>query len=128
MPDIRTFVTPGGEEFVILPRAEYDELARLAADAEEDAADAALFAERMAALAEGTDAVLPLEVSAELHKGASRLRALRKWRGKSQVDIAATLGIAQSYLSALEAGDRRLTDDLAARMAAALDVPLNWVA
>ncbi len=48
-------MTPGGEEMVILPRAEYDALADLAADAEEDAADAAIYAERMAALKRGEE-------------------------------------------------------------------------
>ena len=124
----QTFTAPGGEEMVILTRAEYDALIELAADAEEDAADAAIFAERMEALSNGEDSVLPVEVSVEISRGASRLKAIRKWRGKSQVEIAEAVGIAQSYLSSLESGARKMTDDLIDRFASALDVPKAWVA
>ncbi len=36
--------------------------------------------------------------------GDSLLKALRKWRGKTQVDLASSAGIAQSYISDLESG------------------------
>ncbi|KQU92849.1 helix-turn-helix transcriptional regulator [Devosia sp. Root105] len=126
--NLQTFTAPGGEEMVILTRAEYDALVDLASDAEEDAADAAIYAERKAALERGDDSILPVEVSAEIGRGASRLKAIRKWRGKSQVEIAEAVGIAQSYLSSLETGTRAMTDDLADRFAVALDVPKEWVA
>ncbi|WP_421758793.1 helix-turn-helix domain-containing protein [Devosia sp.] len=124
----QTFIAPGGEEMVILTRAEYDALCDLAADAEEDAADASVYAVRKAALERGDDTVLPAEVSAAIHRGASRLKAIRKWRGKSQVEVAEALGIAQSYLSALEGGDRRMTEDLVDKFATEFDVPKAWVA
>lgn len=126
--NIQTFIAPGGEEMVILTKSDYDALVDLASDAEEDAADAAIYAERKAALDRGDDSVLPAEVSAEITRGASRLKAIRKWRGKSQVEIAEAVGIAQSYLSSLETGTRAMTDDLVDRFATALDVPREWVA
>jgi DNA-binding transcriptional regulator YiaG len=127
MAEIQTFVSPSGDEMVILTRAEYDALVEAAAEVAEDAADAAIYAQRKAALARGDDQVLPAEVSAEIHRGASRLRAIRLWRRLNQTELAVRTGIGQSYLSALEAGTRRLSDELAEKFAAALDVPASWV-
>jgi len=127
MMDVQTFTTPSGDEMVILPRAEYDALIEAAADAAEDAADARIYDERKAALTAGADEVVPAEVSAFITKGDSLLKAVRKWRGKSQVETAELVGIAQSYLSALENGDRNMTADLAQKFATAFDVPVKWI-
>ena len=127
MREIQTFTSPSGDEMVIISRAEYDALIEAAADAAEDAADAEIYAERKAALERGDDAALPAEVSAEVLKGASVLKAIRKWRGKNQTEIAEAVGIAQSYLSALESGSRRLTGDLVPKFADALGVPGVWI-
>lgn len=94
---------PGGDEMVVLTRADYDDLVARAAEADEDEADAALFDERMADLKAGRDVVLPAEVSRLVLKGATLPRALRKWRGLTQVQLAEMTGLAQSYLSELEA-------------------------
>ena len=51
--------TPNGEELAIIPRAEYEALVALAAEAEEDAADLALYDERKAELAKDRNAALP---------------------------------------------------------------------
>lgn len=128
MPNIQTFKTPSGDEMVILTRADYDALIDAAADAAEDAADAAIYAQRRAALLAGDDAVLPAEISAAIHKGASRLNAIRKWRGLGQVELAEAVGIAQGHLSDLENGRRNITADLVQRLADKLDVPALWLA
>jgi DNA-binding XRE family transcriptional regulator len=127
MPQIQTFKTPAGEEMVILSRAEYDALVDAAAEAEEDAADAAIYAQRKAALASGDDAVLPPEVSAAVHRGDSRLKAIRKWRGLGQVELAEAISISQGHLSDIENGRRDLTTVLAGRLAAHLNVPSLWL-
>ena len=80
--------TPGGEELVVLPRAEYEALVAAAAEAEEDDADALVYDARKAALGVGLDARLPPEVSTAILRGDSLLRALRKWRGLTQIDLA----------------------------------------
>lgn len=49
-----------------------------------------------------------------------RLRELRKRRGKTQVEIAATLGINQSLVSQYERGETRLHGALVAAFARAL--------
>lgn len=127
MNALQVFKTPSGDEMVILTKTEYDALIEAAADAAEDAADAAIYQQRKADLDSGFDTVLPAEVSMAILRGDSRLKAIRKWRSKSQVEISEAVGIAQSYLSAIEAGDRRLTSDLVPKFAAALDVPALWI-
>lgn len=109
----------------MLSKAEYDALLEAAAEAAEDVDDAALYAQRKAALR--PEDIFPAPLSALILKGDSRLRAIRKWRGMGQVELAQAAGIAQSYLSALETGDRKLTAELAERMASALSVPITWI-
>ena len=119
--------TPGGEELVLLPRAEYDRLAALAAEAEEDAADAAAYdAAKAEFVAEGAPA-FPPELSAMLFATKSRLAAIRKWRGLSQAELAAKAGIQQGYLSDLETKRRSGLAATIERLAEALDVPLAWI-
>jgi PHD/YefM family antitoxin component YafN of YafNO toxin-antitoxin module len=57
--------TPGGEELVVLPRADYEALLERADGAAEDADDVAIYDARKAELAAG-GVVLPPEVKAEL--------------------------------------------------------------
>lgn len=124
---IRTFTTPGGEELVVMSRAEFDRLAALAAEAEEDEADVAAYDEAMARLASGEDERLPAEVSALMLKGASLLTAIRKWRGMTQKNLAAKAVLAQSYVSSLENRERKGSDDVWVKLADALDVPASWL-
>ena len=94
----------------------------------EDQGDAALFDDRMAELANGLDAVLPTEVTAPMLKGASLLKAVRKWRGVTQVQLAEQTGLAQSYLSELEAeGGKKGAPEVWVKIAGALDVPSYWL-
>ncbi|MCT9092584.1 XRE family transcriptional regulator [Streptomyces sp. ASQP_92] len=53
-----------------------------------------------------------------------RLRALRRQRGVTLADIAATTGISESTLSRLESGQRKATLELLLPLARAYDVPL----
>ncbi len=120
--------TPGGEELVVLPRAEYEALLAAAADAAEDEADAAVYDARKADLEAGRDARLPPEVSAAMLRGDSLLKALRKWRGMTQIDLATLTDLGQGYLSDLEAGRRRGTRETLRRIAEKLNVDPNWIA
>ena len=118
---------PGGDEMVVLTRADYDDLVARAAEADEDAADAALFADRMADLKAGRDVVLPAEVTARLLKGATLIKALRKWRGLTQVQLAERTGLAQSYLSEIETVGKKGSAEALEKIAAALDVDVEWL-
>jgi hypothetical protein len=121
------FIETNGLELVLLTRAEYEQLLALAQEAEEDAQDAAIYAARKAALASGLDGVLPQEVSASLLRGDRLLKALRKWRGVTQMELAEKTGLAQGYLSDLESGRRTGAPATLKLIAQALDVDPSWL-
>lgn len=119
--------TPAGETLVVLPIAEYEALVDVASEAEEDAADVAAYDEAKAALAVGAESVLPAEICKLILNGDSRLKAVRKWRGTQQNDVAAQAGIGQGYLSDLELGKRTGAPDTLSKIARVLDVPEHWI-
>lgn len=119
----QTITSPSGDELVVLPRAEYENLVRLAAEAEEDAADVAIYDARKA---EGSPA-LPADVTMAMLKGDSRLKALRTWKDVGQVKLASDIGTSQGFISDLENGRRGLTDEVRKRIAKALDIPEEWL-
>ena len=118
--------TPGGEELVVLSRADYDALLTRSDYDAEDEDDIAIYDARKAELAAGSVA-LPPEVSAAILRGESRLRAIRGWRDETQLHLASKTGIGQGYLSDLESGRRIGTSETIAKLAEALDVPVDWL-
>jgi hypothetical protein len=118
--------TPSGEELVVLPRAEYEALLERADHEAEDADDVAIYDARKAELAAG-GVVLPPEVSAAVLRGESRLKAIRSWRGETQLHLNSKTNISQGYLSDLESGRRAGTPETLAKLAHALDVPVEWL-
>ena len=118
--------TPNGEELVVLPRAEYEALVERADHETEDAEDVAVYDARKADLAAG-GVVLPPEVSAAILRGESRLKAIRTWRGETQLHLNFKTGVAQGYLSDLENGRRTGTPETIAKLAHALNVPAEWL-
>ena len=105
---VQFFKMPSGEEVAILPRAEYEALVAEASDADEDAADLAMFDARMAEASPG----LSPEVSMAVLRGDSLLKAVREWRGFTQLQVAQreTIGISQGHLSDIESGRRNATE------------------
>jgi hypothetical protein len=118
--------TASGEELVVLPRAEYDALVKRSDEDAEDAEDVAIYDARKAELAAGGE-VLPQELSAAILRGESRLKAIRKWRDVTQMQLEFKTGIGQGYLSDLENGRRSGTSETIAKLAQALDVPVMWL-
>lgn len=119
-------LTPSGEELVVLPRAEYEALLAQVEDETENAEDVAIYDARKAELAAGGD-VFPPEISAALLRGDSRLKAIRKWRGVTQVHLELTTGVGQGYLSDLENGRKTGTPETMEKIAKALKVPVEWI-
>lgn len=118
--------TPGGEELVVLPRAEFEALLDRADQEAEDADDAAIYDARKAELAAG-GVVLPPEVSTAILRGDSRLKAIRHWRDETQLHLAFKTGVGQGYLSDLESGRRTGAPETIAKLAQALEVPVDWL-
>jgi len=115
--------TPGGEEMVVLSRAEYEALLERADHEAEDADDVAIYDTRKAA----GQGALPPEVSAAILRGESRLKAIRNWRDETQLHLSFKTGIGQGYLSDLESGRRTGTPETIAKLAQALSVPVEWL-
>ena len=127
MASVQFIVSPSGDELAVLPRSEYERLAALALEAEEDAADAAAYAEAKAEWELAGRPVYPADLSALLLKSKSRLAAIRKWRGLSQEVLAGRAEIQQGYLSDLETGRRSGSKATLERLAKSLDVPAAWL-
>jgi DNA-binding XRE family transcriptional regulator len=109
--------TPGGEELVLLPRAEFDAM--------RDALDVADHAGAMAQVAAGTlETVSAQEAQAALEE-PTLLAFWRKKRGLTQAALAAACGIKQPYLSGLEAGERKGDPALFLKLARALAVRME---
>jgi hypothetical protein len=81
MGHVQVVKTPSGDEMVVIPKAEYDALLRLATEAAEDAADVAAYDAAMAEIAADPDSRLPVEISGLMLKGDRLIAAIRKWRG-----------------------------------------------
>ncbi|HEX3972421.1 MAG TPA: helix-turn-helix transcriptional regulator [Stellaceae bacterium] len=127
MSALQIIRTPGGEELVVLPRAEYEALLdRADHEAAEDADDVAIYDARKAELAAG-GVVLPPEVSAAILRGENRLKAIRNWRDETQLHLSSKTGIGQGYLSDLESGRRAGTPETLAKLAQALNVSVEWL-
>ena len=121
------FIEADGAELVLLTRAEFDKLIALAEEAEEDAADVAIYDARKAEIAAEEHSHLPKEVSAMLLRGDRLIKALRKWRGVTQTDLAFKTGLAQGYLSDLESGRRTGTDETLRLIAEKLAIDPSWL-
>lgn len=121
----RTVRTPDGEEMVLLPKAAFDELRRAVVEAEEDTDDVAIYDARKADAA--GSAPLPAEITIALLKGDRRVKAVRKWRGLTQQQVAKAAQITQGYLSDVESGRRSPGVETARSIAKALNVPLAWI-
>ena len=127
MIQFQTLKTSAGEELVVISRAEFDRLCARAAEAEEDAADVAAYDAAKAEFEAAGSIPFPADLSVLLLEHRSRLAAARKWRGLSQADLAARVDVRQGFLSDLETGRRKGSAATIERLAAALDVPLDWI-
>ena len=112
-------------EVAILPRADYETLIARLNEKEEDAGTARIVDAANAALNEGRDVLLPLDVSRRLMEGENPVKVLREFRTLSQMDLALVVGIKQPYLSAIESGQRKGPLELHTKIAQALGVPLD---
>jgi hypothetical protein len=116
---------PNGDELVVLPRADYEELLRIAEEAAEDAADVAAYD---AAMSDPLSLEpMPFEISHSMLQGNSLLKSIRLWRGLSETEVAEAIGRSIDQLAELESRRRSPDEELAEKLAAALAVPVNWI-
>jgi DNA-binding XRE family transcriptional regulator len=120
---------PSGDELVVLPRDEYERLlAGLGHEPAEDIVGARIVRDALAAEQRGEEIFLPEETWVRIEGGMHPVAAIRKFRGMTQVHLAAKAGITQGFLSEIE--NRRKTGDVSVlkRIAAALAAPLDLIA
>ncbi|WIY70068.1 helix-turn-helix transcriptional regulator [Aquidulcibacter paucihalophilus] len=113
--------TPGGEDLVVLPRADYD---RLVADAEM-LADVAAHDATTEAVAKGREEFVPVALVDAMLAGENPVRAWRRYRGLTIARLAEIAGLSAAYISQIETGTRAGTVETLGRIAAALTVDLD---
>lgn len=123
MTKVQFIKTASGEELAVLPKSEYERLTALATD--EDVGTARLVRKARTAVEAGHEVLLPKAVVGRLAAGENPIRVLREWRDITQLEVAFRTDISQGYLSDLEKGRRRGTADALAKIARALNVPLE---
>jgi hypothetical protein len=123
---VRFKMTSKGE-IAILPRKEYEALAAKAQEADEDFGTARLIARARREIATGMP-LIPKEVVDRIARGENALRALREWRGKTQLYVAHKSNIGQGYISELESGRRKGTTTALKKIADVLKLPLDLIA
>ena len=117
-----------GEDLVVIPRRDYEALlARAGDEASEDAATARIIAATGAKIARGEDVALPAAVWAAIESGEHPVRAIRRYRGLTQLDVAKRAGLRQGYIADIEAGRKTGSAASLKAIAAALDVPLDVI-
>ena len=111
---IQRIKTPGGEEMVVIPAQEFDELV-----------DARDHAQAMAAYRRGDGDWLTDAEMAEFLAASSPLAFWRQRRHLTQVQLAASVGISQGYLAQIETGKRTGDVALYRRLARQLGVAIE---
>lgn len=111
----QTIKTPGGETLVVMPLEDF-----------EDMRDAADFAKAKAALRTGEE-TLSADEALAFAEAPTPLHFWRRKRDLTQAALAEKVGIGQSYIAGLEAGDRKGDPALFKKLAAALNVPMEML-
>ena len=127
MDRIKTFKTPSGDEMVIMPKADYDQL--LAEHDDESGDDSTRDARKVLRRVQaGTEPLIPVEVY-KMNKieGLSRIRAWRSYRGLSIAALAHKIKKSQPYLTQIENGTRKGTLATMAKLAAALGTTVDCI-
>ncbi|MBK8456027.1 MAG: helix-turn-helix transcriptional regulator [Phyllobacteriaceae bacterium] len=109
--------TPGGEELVLMSRAEFERLGQSLDVAEHDRI--------LGDIASGRQETLSAENVAAALAEPTPLAFWRKRRGLTQKAIADAAGISQPYLASLEAGKRKGDPALFLRLARALNLRME---
>ena len=117
-----------GEDLVVIARSDYEALLARAGDAaSEDAMTARIVEATDAKIARGEDIALPAAVWTAIENGEHPIRAIRKHRSLTQIDVAQQAGLRQGYIADIEAGKKTGSATSLKAIAAALGVPLDVI-
>ena len=123
MTKVQFIKTAGGEELAILPKSEYERLAKLVAY--EDIGTARVVRNARKKIASGFEVMLPKAVVDRLAAQENPIRVLREWRAMTQDELAGAVEITQGYLSDLEAGKRKGPVAVHQKISRELGVPIE---
>lgn len=112
-------ITLGGQEYAVVPRAEYEALQNAV---DEDAMDAAII---QRVLEDPDQELLPFELVKRIADGEHPVRVWRDYRGTRAAELAAAAGIAASYLSDIENRKKPGSVRAMKRIADALNVTVD---
>lgn len=119
--------TDGGEELVVLPRREYDTLlARLGDEAAEDRMTAAMAEDFIGAKQRGDIVLIDAWFVDLVLEHGSQVAAARHHAGESLVGFAARLGVADTFLIAIENEGETPSAALLDRVAQASGIDRRW--
>lgn len=122
--EIQIIERDGKPEWAVLPYEDYLQLVEQA-ELLEDIRD---FDEISARIARGEEELIPVEVVDAILDGKKPVKVWREYRGLTQQQLSALVGISKPYLSQLETGKRTGTTDVLSAIAKALDISLDQVA
>jgi DNA-binding XRE family transcriptional regulator len=120
MTHIRT-KTPNGDDIVIMPAAEYDRLI----EAAEDLRDSEIVERSRREIANGEVELLTSTEMKELLAAKTPLAFWRKKRGLTQAAVAKETGVAQGFLSEIEAGQKPGTTATLKKIADVLRIAID---
>jgi DNA-binding XRE family transcriptional regulator len=106
--------SPSGEELVVLPRRDY-----------EDLVDDLAARKIEAALAGGREELLSAEETAALVAAPTPLAFWRKKRGRTQSQLGAEIGVSENFLSKLERGEANADMTVYGKLAQSLQVLID---
>jgi DNA-binding XRE family transcriptional regulator len=109
--------SPSGEELVVLPRSDYENLV-----------DALAARKIEAALAAGREELLTAAEAAALIAAPTPLAFWRKKRDRTQSQLAAEIGVSQNVLSDLERGKAKGDVTLYGKLARSLELSIDDLA
>ena len=112
-------ITLAGEEYAVVPRAEYEAL-RNAVD--EDFVDAAIIRR---VLDDPAEEVVPFDLANRIAGGEHPVRVWREYRGMKAGELAVSAGIAASYVSDIENGKKPGSVNALRRIADALNLAVD---
>lgn len=112
--------TPGGEDLVVLPKADYERLV----EAAEMLADVAAYDAAKRDVDAGAETI-PASVVNALIEGQNPVRVWRRHRGLTLAALAEAAGLSQAYVAQIESGARTGRAETLRKLALALSVDLE---
>ncbi|MCK5784003.1 MAG: helix-turn-helix transcriptional regulator [Desulfobacterales bacterium] len=113
----------GKPEWAIIPYSEYQKLY----EALEDAEDLKDIEKHLDAIQQGTETLIPGEITFAVLDGISPIRAWREHKQIKMNKLAKKVGISSAYLSQIENGKRNPTIDTLKAIATGLDIEVEML-